>query len=82
LVYQLAQAILHSLKTGCQWRELAMKQFFKTSYSWNSVYFHFQKWCKNDSWQKLLQTQFAKFKSVLDLSTIQLDGTHTPLKRV
>ena len=76
-VYQVVQAILHRLKTGCQWRELPMKQFFRTKYSWNSVYFHFQKWCKNGSWQLLL----VKFKSVLDLSTIQLDGTHTPVKR-
>jgi len=58
-----------------------MKQCFKTSYSWNSVYFHFQKWYKNDSWQKLWQMLLVKFKSVLDLSTIQLDGTHTPVKR-
>jgi hypothetical protein len=64
-----------------QWRELPMKQCFKTSYSWNSVYFHFQKWYKNDSWQKLWQMLLVKFKSVLDLSTIQLDSTHTPIKR-
>ena len=80
-VYQVVQAILYRLKTGCQWRELPMKQFFKTKYSWNSVYFHFQKWCKNGSWQKLWQLLLVKFKSVLDLSTIQLDGTHTPVKR-
>ena len=79
--YQVVQAILYRLKTGCQWRELPMKQFFKTKYSWNSVYFHFQKWCKNGSWQKLWQMLLVKFKSVLDLSTIQLDGTHTPVKR-
>ena len=58
-----------------------MKQFFKTSYSWNSAYFHFQKWYKNGSWQELWQRLLLKFKSVLDLSTIQLDGTHTPVKR-
>jgi transposase len=80
-VYQVVQAILHRLKTGCQWRELPMKQFFGTKYSWNSVYFHFQKWCKSGSWQKLWKMLLVKFKSVLELSTILLDGTHTPVKR-
>jgi len=27
-VYQVVTAILYRLKTGCQWRELPMKQFF------------------------------------------------------
>lgn len=58
-----------------------MKQFFRTKYSWNSVYFHFQKWCKDGSWQKIWQILLIKYKSLLDLSTIQLDGTHTPGKR-
>jgi hypothetical protein len=58
-----------------------MKQFFRTKYSWDSVYYHFQKWCKNGSWQRLSQILLVKFKSVLDLSTIQLDGTHTTVKR-
>jgi len=43
--------------------------------------FIFHKWCKDGSWQKLWQMLLVKFKSVLDLSTIQLDGTHTPVKR-
>ena len=43
--------------------------------------FHSQKWYKNDSWQELWQMLLVKFKSISDLSTIQLDGTHTPVKR-
>ncbi len=46
-------AILYRLKTGCQWRELPIKQFFlEKKYSWQSVYFHFQKWSKDGSWEK------------------------------
>jgi transposase len=51
--YQVVEAILYRLKTGCQWRELPMKQFFRTSYEWNSVYYHFQKWSKDGSWDQL-----------------------------
>ena len=79
--YQVVEAILYRLKTGCQWRELPMKQFFRTRYKWQSVYYHFRKWCKDGSleaiWKKLLE----KHKVILDMSSIQLDGTHTPSKR-
>lgn len=51
--YQVIKAIVHRIKTGCQWRELPMKEFFRIKYSWQSVYYHFQKWCKEGSWQKL-----------------------------
>ncbi len=72
---------MYRLKTGCQWRELPMKQFFDDEYSWNSVYYHFQKWCKDGSWEKLWYTLLEKYKNKLDMSSIQLDGTHTPAKR-
>ena len=31
--YQVVQAILYRLKTGCQWQELPMKQFFTKKYN-------------------------------------------------
>jgi len=58
-----------------------MKQFFRVNYSWQSVYFHFQKWSKNGSWDIVWQSILKKYKHLLDLSSIQLDGTHTPAKR-
>jgi transposase len=79
--YQVVQAILYRLKTGCQWRELPMKQFFRVGYKWQAVYYHFQKWSKNGSWEIMWQEVLKKHKSILDLSSIQLDGTHTPTKR-
>lgn len=75
------QAILYRLKTGCQWRELPMKQFFKKAYKWNSVYYHFQKWSKDGSWEEVWQILLEKHQDLLDMSSIQLDGTHTPVKR-
>jgi len=74
-------AILYRLKTGCQWRELPMNQFFRGKYSWQSVYYHFQKWSKNGSWEIVWGNLLKKYKQHLDLSNIQLDGTHTPAKR-
>ena len=79
--YQVIMAIIYRLKTGCQWRQLPMKQFFREKYSWQSVYYHFQKWSKNGSWERVWCNILKKHKHLLDLSSIQLDGTHTPAKR-
>ena len=75
------QAILYKLKTGCQWRELPMKQFFRKKYSWQSVYYHFRKWSNDGSIENLWTMLLKEKKSKLDLSSIQLDGSHTSAKR-
>ena len=80
-LYQVVKAIIFRLKTGCQWREIPTKQFFRVKYSWNSIYAHYRKWCKDGSWDKLWQVLLNKYKSSLDMSSVQLDGTHTPAKR-
>ncbi len=79
--YQVVTAIIYRLKTGCQWRQLPMKQFFRGKYCWESVYYHFQKWSKDGSWEKIWEIVLEKHKGLLDMSSIQLDGTHTPTKR-
>jgi transposase len=75
------QAILYRLKTGCQWRELPMKQFFRKNYKWQSVYYHFRKWNRNGEIEKLWIYLLEKYKHILDMSSTQLDGSHTPAKR-
>ena len=80
-VHCVVSAILYRLKTGCQWRELPMRQFFRCTYSWKSVYYHFQKWSKDGSWDKVWQLLLSTYKKSLDMSNIQLDGTHTLAKR-
>lgn len=74
--------IFRRLKTGCQWRELSIKEYFPNAeISWQGVYYYFNKWSNDGSW-KLAWTQLltANHKQ-LDLSSIQLDGSHTPTKR-
>lgn len=72
---------MYKLKTGCQWRELPMKQFFRVGYKWQSVYYHFRKWSQDVSLERMWEKLLDKYKFILDLSSIQLDGTHTPSKR-
>lgn len=69
-------AILYRLKTGCQWKELPMREFWPdTNYSWKTVFHHFNRWSKNGSlrnaWIEILRTH----KHLLDMSSAQLDGT-------
>lgn len=81
-LWRIVKGIIYRLKTGCQWRELPMKAFCgKVIISWNTVYHHFNKWSKDGSWKILWTNLLTLNKSKLDLSSIQLDGSHTPAKR-
>jgi len=75
-------AILHRLKTGVQWRFLPLKQFFEPDViTWNGVYYYFNKWFKDGSFQKAWITVLQQNKGLLDLSSLQLDGSHTLAKQ-
>jgi transposase len=59
-----------------------MKELFpQQDYSWNSVYHHYQKWSSDGTWIKLWQRLLDKHREKIDMSTVQLDGSHTPVKR-
>lgn len=80
--WRIVKAILYKLKTGIQWSNLPMREFFGfTRYSWESVYYHFNRWCKLDSWAVMYNKILRAKKQYLDLSSINLDGSHTPAKR-
>jgi transposase len=75
-------AILHRLKTGSQWRHLPLKAFFEPgTLTWNGVYYYFNKWCKDGSFKKAWIAILRQHKKHLDLSSMQLDGSHTPVKQ-
>ena len=73
--------ILKRLKTGTQWRELSTREYFDETVPWQTIYYYFNKWSKDGSflivWKQLLMMN----KNMLDLSTAQFDGSHTPCKR-
>ncbi|AMJ67938.1 IS5 family transposase [Hymenobacter sp. PAMC 26628] len=74
-------AILYKLKTGCQWRWLPVAALFSGEpLSWQGVYCHFHTWSKQGAWKKLWLTLLRLHRRLLDLSSIQLDGSHTPAK--
>lgn len=82
LLTEIVSAILYRLKTGCQWRFLPVKQFFrKRILTWQGVYYYFRKWVKDGSWTKVWLSILSSNSHFLDLSSIQLDASHTPAKR-
>lgn len=81
-LWRIVRAILKRLKTGMQWRELPMLELFgRHTISWKTVYYHFAKWSKDGSWYRMWTALLALHKSFLDMSSVQLDGSHTPAKR-
>lgn len=81
-LWRIVRAILKRLKTGTQWRELPMRELFgRHTISWKSVFHYFSKWSKDGSWHRLWIALLALNKRFLDMSSVQLDGSHTPVKR-
>lgn len=81
-LFEIINAIFYKLKTGLQWRLLPIETLFENaSLSWNSVYHHYRKWCKLGAWRDCWVKLLDKHKSELDLSSVDLDGSHAPALR-
>lgn len=81
-LWEVVNAILYKLKTGTQWDMLPVKSLiYSGKISWQAVYHHYRKWCKDQSWRRVWLALMGRFKFLLDLSTAQLDGSHSPAKR-
>ena len=75
---EVVNAILYKLKTGCQWALLPVKALFSGKVlSHGAVYHHYNKWSKSSMWVKLLD----KYRNELDMSSVDLDGSHTSALR-
>ena len=75
---EIVNAVLYKLKTGVQWYQLPVKSLFDHEpLSWQSVYYHYRKWCTTGvlkkSWTSILENNKSKF----DLSSVDFDGSHT-----
>lgn len=79
---EIVNAILYKLKTGVQWNQLPVKALFKEKLlTWNSVYYHYRKWSLAGTLKACWITFLNKHKKELDLSSVDLDGSHTPAIR-
>ena len=81
-LWRIIKAIIYRLKSGCQWREIPIPAFCsRILITWNSIYYHFRKWSKDESWKQMWTKLLSINKARLDMSSVQLDGSHTPAKR-
>ena len=53
----------------------------KKEISWQAVYYHWQKWSADGSWERLWQQSIQTVAADLDLSQLNLDGSHAIAKK-
>jgi transposase len=59
-----------------------MRELFgRHTISWKTVFYYFSRWSKDGSWHRLWTTLLKIYKRILDMSSVELDGSHTPAKR-
>ncbi len=84
-LYLIFNGILYVLYTGCQWKSLPTKEFMDEENDIELTYqayaHHFRKWAKNDSLRALFMASIVAISMYVDLSEINLDGTHTISKK-
>ena len=74
--------IPYKLKTGCQWHMPPVSAIFMGRVlSYKSVYAHFRKWSRNGEWKKVWGMILSRHRSFLDMSSVDLDGSHTTTLR-
>ena len=71
-LWQVVQAILYRLKSGCQWRMLPLACFFdEGEITYDGVFYYHNKWVRDGSWRKVWIALLKEHKDHLDLSTMQ-----------
>ena len=80
-LYKIFSYILKKLYTGCQWSALELDCEDKDKVTWQAIYWHFRKWSIDKSLEKVWKLSIESVKNDLDLSEINLDGTHTISKK-
>ena len=82
-LYKIFNYILYKLYTGCQWEELPIDRGAdgKPEMSWQVPRYHFYKWSRDGSLQRLFDAGILSIKYELNLSVLNLDGSHTVAKK-
>ena len=84
-LYKVFNYILYRLHTGCQWNQLPVEadptDATKKEISWQAVYYHYRKWSQDGSLERVWQASIKTIQAELNLSEINLDGTHAIAKK-
>ena len=84
-LYKIFNYILYRLHTGCQWYQLPIVSDSaspeKKEISYDAVYYHFRKWSRDGILQKVWESSIMTITSDLNLSELNLDGSHVIAKK-
>ncbi|MCT4639336.1 MAG: transposase [Bacteroidales bacterium] len=76
---EIVNSILYKFKTGIQWEYLPVESLFSdVVLSYKSVHKNYRKWCKNDEWRSCWIKLLSRNKDKLDISSGDVDGSHSP----
>src|SRR3954447_20724011 len=82
-LYKIFNLILYKLYTGCQWPALPIEkdEHDHPIMSFQVPYYHFRKWSQDGSLQRLFDASIVSVKGELNLSELNLDGSHSAAKK-
>ncbi len=81
-LHEIINAILYKLKTGVQWEYLPVESLFSNEVlHYKTIFGHSRKWCELDVWKACWIELLKANKSNLDLSSGDIDGSHTTALR-
>lgn len=79
---EIVNSILYKLKTGVQWHLLPVESLFgEKILNHKTIFGYYRNWCKQDVWKNCWINLLSKYKSCIDLSSGDLDGSHTTALR-
>jgi transposase len=76
--------ILYKLHTGCQWSKVPIAKpanSDRAELSWWAIYYHFRKWSRDGSLESVFKASIFTIQKDLDLSEVNLDGSHMIAKK-
>ncbi len=82
-LYKIFNLILYKLYTGCPWSALPIErdEHDQPVMSYQVPYYHFRKWSKDGSLQRLFDASILSIRGDLNLSELNLDGSHSAAKK-
>ena len=84
-LFKVFNYVLYRLHTGCQWYQLPIAAEpghpDKKEISYDAVYYHFRKWSRDGSLQRVWEHSIMTISPALNLSEINLDGSHVIAKK-
>jgi len=85
-LWRIFNLILYRVHSGCQWYRLPVsgsrsERAARGEPSWQAVYYHWQKWSADGSLERVWQASIQQVVGDLDLTQMNLDGSHAVAKK-